>query len=84
MIAIQKERGGVHLHLIGVHEDYEDERPPEETTDRGEEDAKTNIEGDSIEPAHSQLEKDGQDVLNWSQPRWRMTKKDIIGTETIL
>ena len=53
MIAIQKERGGVHLHLIGVQEDYEAERPPEETTDRGEEDAKTNIEGDSIEPAHS-------------------------------
>ena len=42
------------------------------------------VKGSNIVSAETQLEKDGQDVLNWSQPRGRMTKEDIIGTEIVL
>ena len=42
------------------------------------------VKGSNIVSAETQLEKDGQDVLNWSQPKGRMTKEDIIGTEIVL
>ena len=40
--------------------------------------------GDTKKSVQSHLEKDGQDVMDWGQSKWRMTKEYTNGTETVL